>query len=202
MKSASKKRAPSIVNLTVKRRYLTEREIERLMDCARKHGRYGQRDATISWSPTATACEPRRSATCNGSRSSYPRVACMCTASRTGLPALHLADPRPGKGAHHINSRPITCCPAPQIKLRVTLTQAGQIESCQIESERSEALAELDQVEFTEGHELDRKWRVPKAMIGRRLSQEEAKRLLAKFGRSPQPNRSSRRRLPPDNTVG
>src|SRR5262245_36959522 len=33
------------------------------------------------------ACGPRRSATCNGSRSSYPRVACMCTASRTGLPA-------------------------------------------------------------------------------------------------------------------
>src|SRR5262245_58068935 len=35
MKSRSKKRAPSIVNLTVKRRYLTQREIERLMDCAR-----------------------------------------------------------------------------------------------------------------------------------------------------------------------
>src|SRR5262249_32965165 len=35
MKSASKKRTPSIVNLTVKRRYLTEREVERLMDCAR-----------------------------------------------------------------------------------------------------------------------------------------------------------------------
>jgi len=47
MKSASKKRAPGIVNLTVKRRYLTEREIERLMDCARKHGRYGHRDATM-----------------------------------------------------------------------------------------------------------------------------------------------------------
>src|SRR6516162_4989425 len=45
MKSASKKRTPSIVNLTVKRRYLTQREIERLMDCARKHGRYGHRDA-------------------------------------------------------------------------------------------------------------------------------------------------------------
>ena len=30
MKSASKKRTPSIVNLTVKRRYLTEREVERL----------------------------------------------------------------------------------------------------------------------------------------------------------------------------
>jgi hypothetical protein len=29
------------------------------------------------------------------------------------------------------------------------------------------------------GHELDRKWQVPKAMIGRRLSQPEAKRLLA-----------------------
>jgi hypothetical protein len=42
----------------------------------------------------------------------------------------------------------------------------------------------LDQGEFTEGHELDRKTtkQVPKAMIGCRLSQEEAKRLLAKFG--------------------
>ena len=39
----------------------------------------------------------------------------------------------------------------------------------------------LDQGEFTEGHKLDRKWRVPKAMIGRRLSQEEGKRLLAKL---------------------
>ena len=47
MKSTSKKRTPSIVNLTVKRRYLTEREVERLMDCARKYGRYGHRDATM-----------------------------------------------------------------------------------------------------------------------------------------------------------
>jgi integrase len=47
MKSTSKKRTPSIVNLTVKRRYLSQREIERLMDCARKHGRYGHRDATM-----------------------------------------------------------------------------------------------------------------------------------------------------------
>jgi hypothetical protein len=47
MKSTSKKRTPRIVNLTVKRRYLTQREIERLMDCARKHGRYGHRDATM-----------------------------------------------------------------------------------------------------------------------------------------------------------
>jgi type 1 fimbriae regulatory protein FimB/type 1 fimbriae regulatory protein FimE len=47
MKSASQKRTPSIVNLTVKRRYLTEREVDRLMDCARKYGRYRPRDATM-----------------------------------------------------------------------------------------------------------------------------------------------------------
>jgi hypothetical protein len=45
------------------------------------------------------------------------------------------------------------------------------------------ALKGLDEGTFTEGHELDRKMRVPKEMIGRRLSQEEAKRLLAKFDR-------------------
>src|SRR5262249_17052909 len=44
MKSTSKKRTPSIVNLTVKRRYLTEREVERLMDRARKHGWASRRD--------------------------------------------------------------------------------------------------------------------------------------------------------------
>jgi hypothetical protein len=43
------------------------------------------------------------------------------------------------------------------------------------------SLADLDQGEFTEGHELDRKWKVGKQMIGRRLSQGEAKKLLAKF---------------------
>ena len=45
------------------------------------------------------------------------------------------------------------------------------------------ALAGLDQGDFTEGHELDGKTenQVPKEMIGRRLSQEEAKRSLAKF---------------------
>jgi hypothetical protein len=35
--------------------------------------------------------------------------------------------------------------------------------------------------EFTEGHELDRKWKVAKEMVGRRLSQTEAKKLLAKL---------------------
>ena len=39
----------------------------------------------------------------------------------------------------------------------------------------------LNQGKFTEGHELDRKCRMPKEMVGRRLSQEEAKRLLAKL---------------------
>jgi hypothetical protein len=39
----------------------------------------------------------------------------------------------------------------------------------------------LDEGDFTEAHELDRRWQIPKAMIGRRLSQAEAKRLLAKF---------------------
>ena len=47
MKSRSKNRTPNIVNLTVKRLYLTEREVERLMDYACKHGRYGHRDATM-----------------------------------------------------------------------------------------------------------------------------------------------------------
>jgi len=43
------------------------------------------------------------------------------------------------------------------------------------------AIDGLDQGDFTEGHELDRKWKVAKEMVGRRLSQEEAKRLLARL---------------------
>ena len=43
------------------------------------------------------------------------------------------------------------------------------------------AIAGLDEGDFTEGHELARKMRVLKEMIGRRLSQAEAKRLLAKL---------------------
>jgi integrase len=41
--------APSIVNTSVThtRRYLTGREVERLIEAARKHGRYGHRDATM-----------------------------------------------------------------------------------------------------------------------------------------------------------
>jgi integrase len=38
---------PSTENFTVKRRYLTECEVEQLMDTARKHSRHGHRDATM-----------------------------------------------------------------------------------------------------------------------------------------------------------
>src|SRR5260370_29594767 len=41
------------------------------------------------------------------------------------------------------------------------------------------SLANLDEGEFTEGHELDRKWKVAKEMIGRRLSQEEGSKEVA-----------------------
>jgi hypothetical protein len=43
------------------------------------------------------------------------------------------------------------------------------------------SLNNLDQGTFTEGHELDGKWQVPKGMIGKRLTQSEAKRLLGKL---------------------
>jgi integrase len=41
--------APTIVNASVARtrRYLTQREVDKLIEAARKHGRYGHRDATM-----------------------------------------------------------------------------------------------------------------------------------------------------------
>jgi hypothetical protein len=47
MKAISDNATPNTQNLTVKRRYLTEREIEKLMGVARKRGRYGHRNATM-----------------------------------------------------------------------------------------------------------------------------------------------------------
>jgi integrase len=105
VKSRSRKRTPTIVNLTVKRRYLTEREVERLMDCARKYGRYGHRDATMIL--VAYRHGLRASEVCDlqwqqielsegrlhvhrvkdGIASVHPIRGDMCTASRTGLPA-------------------------------------------------------------------------------------------------------------------
>src|SRR5258708_35994813 len=46
-KQAPKVEAPTIVNRTV-RKYLTGREVEKLMDHSRKHSRYGHRDSTMS----------------------------------------------------------------------------------------------------------------------------------------------------------
>jgi hypothetical protein len=56
------------------------------------------------------------------------------------------------------------------------------IDLCPLLASARAALAELDEGTFTEGQELDRKTekQVPKEMVGRRLSHEEAKRLLAK----------------------
>ena len=50
-----------------------------------------------------------------------------------------------------------------------------------IHSRLRSAIDGLDEGEFTEGHELDRKMRVAKEMVGRRLTLAEAKRLLAKL---------------------
>jgi len=47
MKAPAKDTAPTIESFTVARRYLTEREVERLMDTARKVSRRGHRDATM-----------------------------------------------------------------------------------------------------------------------------------------------------------
>ena len=43
------------------------------------------------------------------------------------------------------------------------------------------SLSGLDQGEFTEGHELDRKMRVPKEMIGRANAGRSKERLLSRF---------------------
>src|SRR2546429_8790757 len=46
-KQRADRSTPSTENFTVSRRYLTEREVERLMDTARKVSRRGHRDATM-----------------------------------------------------------------------------------------------------------------------------------------------------------
>ena len=51
-----------------------------------------------------------------------------------------------------------------------------------IHARMSAGLGGIDQGDFTEGHALPSKWQVPEAMIGRRLSQTEAKELLDRFG--------------------
>ena len=82
---------------------------------------------------------------------------------------------------------------------------AAQDQDCRRHPRRSEdpspiharmraSLAGLDEGTFTEGHELDRKWKIAKEMTGRRLTQAEAKRLLTKFSPA---RKGARRRGPP-----
>ena len=68
---------------------------------------------------------------------------------------------------HHNNQISVVIQPAPSL----------------VHARLRASLAGLDEGEFTEGHELDGKTekQIPKPMIGRRLSEEEAKRLLGKF---------------------
>ena len=54
-----------------RREHLTVAEIGKLMKAA-SGNRYGHRDATMIWSPTATACEPPSWSTCAGIRSISP----------------------------------------------------------------------------------------------------------------------------------
>jgi site-specific recombinase XerD len=47
MKPLSDNTSPNTESFTVARRYLTEREVEKLMETARKVSRHGHRDATM-----------------------------------------------------------------------------------------------------------------------------------------------------------
>jgi len=46
-RSTAARRAPATLTVSVHRKYLTEAEVDRLLEAARKHGRYGHRDATM-----------------------------------------------------------------------------------------------------------------------------------------------------------
>src|SRR5262249_4140510 len=87
MKPRSRKLTPNTENLTVKRRYLIEREVERLMDRARKHGRYGHRDATMIL--VAYRHGLRASEVCDlqWQQIELSEGRCTFTGSRTGFPA-------------------------------------------------------------------------------------------------------------------
>jgi hypothetical protein len=93
-KSARKPTPSTIVNRTVPRRvpnselrpreYLTEKEIERLQESARKRSRYGHRDATMILVAYRKGCAPRKYAGCGGTRLSSTADDCMSEEPRVG----------------------------------------------------------------------------------------------------------------------
>src|SRR3954469_1375228 len=79
--------SPNPVNCTV-RKYLIAREIEKLMDYARKHSRYGHRDSTMILVAYRHGLRASEVCDLNGIRSNSSRPACTSAGSRT---ALHLS---------------------------------------------------------------------------------------------------------------
>jgi hypothetical protein len=80
--------APTSVNVTVGRRsreYLTEREVERLIEAA-KQNRSGHRDATAILVAYRHGLRAQRWLCCAGTTSTSPPGACMCVGPRAGMP--------------------------------------------------------------------------------------------------------------------
>ena len=69
------------VNSSV-RKYLTPREVERLMNAARKSGRYGHRDATMILIAFRHGLRASELTGLRWSTSSSPPAACTCAGSR------------------------------------------------------------------------------------------------------------------------
>ncbi len=59
------------------REYLTESEVERLIEAARKRGRNGPRDAAAICSRIDMGCVPKNSVRCAGRRSTCGMAGCM-----------------------------------------------------------------------------------------------------------------------------
>ena len=76
-----------------------------------------------------------------------------------------------------VSDAPLLACLRHNNQISVLIEPAHSL----IHARLRASLDGLDEGDFTEGHELPGKWKVAKQMIGRRLSQKEAKRLLAKL---------------------
>jgi hypothetical protein len=64
--------------------YLTEKEIERLQEAARRRSRYGHRDATMILSHTATDCVPRNCMAFVGIKLTSIAADCMSAVPKAG----------------------------------------------------------------------------------------------------------------------